>query len=503
LNSQRLRKIVIVGGGTAGWMAAAAISKALKNNYCPIELIESPEIGTVGVGEATIPPIIVFNHVLGLDENEFVRQTQATFKLGIEFKNWGRQGHKYFHPFGTYGADLDLLSFHHHWLRLRAQGDTTPIDEYSMPIMAARAGKFIRPATDARNVLSKMSYAFHFDAGLYATFLRNESMKRGVVRHEAKIVSVKQREDGFIESVRLEDGRDIAGDFFIDCSGFRGLLIEQALAAGYENWSHWLPADRAYAVPCEKEGELTPYTRSTAHAGGWQWRIPLQHRTGNGIVYSSPHCSDDDAVRTLMSNLDGKPLADPRKLSFVTGRRKKTWVKNCVALGLASGFLEPLESTSIHLIQTAIVKLLTLFPERVPDEADVAEYNRLVQLEYERIRDFVILHYHATLRDDSELWKYVRHMTIPDSLTHKIELFRSRGRVFRYDDELFAETSWVAVMMGQGIWPRNYDPLADVPPLEELQKKLAAIRAVIQRGTQAIPTHAQFIDQHCKAAKLT
>ena len=493
---------MIVGGGTAGWMAAAAISKALKNDYCPIELIESPEIGTVGVGEATIPPILVFNHVLGLDENEFVRQTQATFKLGIEFRNWGTIGHNYFHPFGTYGADLDMLSFHHYWLRLRASGDTTSIDEYSMPIMAARAGKFIRPATEARNVLSKMSYAFHFDASLYATYLRNESMKRGVVRHEAKIVSVKQRADGFIEAVRLEDGREIAGDFFIDCSGFRGLLIEQTLGAGYENWSHWLPADRAVAVPCEKGGEFTPYTRSTAHPGGWQWRIPLQHRTGNGVVYCSSFCPDDEATDTLMSNLDGKPLADPRKLQFVTGRRKKSWVKNCVALGLASGFLEPLESTSIHLIQTAIVKLLTLFPERMPDEADVAEYNRLVELEYTRIRDFVILHYHATQRDDSELWKYVRHMSIPDSLAHKIELFKSRARVFRYDDELFAETSWVAVMMGQGIWPRNYDPLADVPSIEELQKKLRSIRAVIQRGAQAIPTHAQFIEQHCKATKL-
>jgi tryptophan halogenase len=499
MTAGRLRKIVIVGGGTAGWMAAAAISKSLRGEYCPIELIESAEIGTVGVGEATIPPIILFNRVLGLDEDEFIRQTQATFKLGIEFHHWGSLGNVYFHPFGTYGADLDMLAFHHHWLRLRSSGDTSSLDEYSMPIMAAKAGKFIRPATDPRNVLSKMSYAFHFDAALYAAFLRRESEKRGVRRLEGRIVDVRQREDGYIEAVRLDDGREIAGDFFVDCSGFRGLLIEQKLAAGYEDWSHWLPADRAWAVPCEKVGDPTPYTRSTAHAGGWQWRIPLQHRTGNGMVYSSPHWSDQDAVDALMGNLDGKPLAEPRQLRFVTGRRKLGWVKNCVALGLASGFLEPLESTSIHLIQTAIIKFLTFFPERQSDEADVAEYNRLVKLEYERIRDFIILHYHATTRDDSSFWRYVRNMPIPDSLAHKIELFRSRARVLRYDDELFAETSWVAVMLGQGIQPRRYDPLADVPPLAELQKKLAGIRAVIQRGAQAIPTHAQFIEQQCKA----
>jgi tryptophan 7-halogenase len=500
MTDERLRKILIVGGGTAGWMAAAMLSKSLKHAYCAVELIESTEIGTVGVGEATIPPIISFNRALELDEDEFVRKTQATFKLGIEFRNWGRLGHTYFHPFGTYGADLDAVSFHHYWLRMRAHGDASSIDEYSMPIMAARAGKFIRPGTDPRNVLSKMSYAFHFDAGLYAAFLRGESEKRGVVRHEGKIVDVQQRgTDGFIESVKLEDGRELAADFFIDCSGFRGVLIEQTLKAGYENWSHWLPADRAMAVPCARAGGFTPYTRSTAHPCGWQWRIPLQHRTGNGMVYCSAHTSDDEAARTLLANLDGEPLADPRPLRFVTGRRKQAWIGNCVALGLAGGFLEPLESTSIHMIQTAIVKLLALFPDRRPDPVDVAEYNRLVKLEYERIRDFIILHYKVSERDDSPLWRQVRDMPIPDSLTHKMELFRSRARVFRYDDELFAETSWVAVMLGQGLWPARYDPLADVLPLPELAKKMQAIRSVIQRGAQAIPTHEQFIAQHCKA----
>ncbi|KQW80937.1 tryptophan halogenase family protein [Brevundimonas sp. Root1279] len=501
MTDNRLKRIVIVGGGTAGWMAAAVISKSLRPGYCAIELVESPEIGTVGVGEATIPPIQALNRQLGIDEDEFVRRTQATFKLGIQFQNWGSLGNEYVHPFSTYGADLEGLHFHHHWLRAKANGiEAGSLDDYSLVIQAMKAGKFARPSQDPRNVLSRMAHAFHFDASLYGAFLRDMAMGRGVRRHERKIVGVNlNSETGFVESLSLDNGETLAGDLFIDCSGFRGLLIEGALQTGYEDWSHWLPVDRAQAVPCEAVGAPTLYTKSTAHDAGWQWRIQLQHRTGNGHVYCSSFTTDEAARDTLMANLDGKPLAEPRMLRFLTGRRKKAWNKNVVCLGLASGFIEPLESTSIHLVQTGVTTLMSFFPDLRFDQTDIDKYNAIIQEEYEHARDFVILHYHATQRDDSEFWNHVRTMSIPDSLKTRVDLFRSRARVWGKQEDLFAFTSWVAVMLGQGIMPSGYDPMADQKPLAELATKLEGMRGVIQRGVASMPTHQQFIDRHCRA----
>ena len=498
-------KFVIVGGGTAGWMAAAALAHALKGRVGEIELVESDEIGTVGVGEATIPPIQFLNSLLGIDEIDFVKKTQATFKLGIEFRDWTRLGHTYFHPFGQHGQTIEAVSFHHYWMRLRQHGDTSEISDYSLATVAARTGKFVIPPRDLPPELPQLSYAYHFDAGLYARYLRDYAEKRGVRRIEGKVVEVKQRAaDGFIEALELEGGKRIEGDFFIDCSGFRGLLIEQTLKTGYEDWTYWLPCDRALAVPCDSVSPTTPYTRSTARKAGWQWRIPLQHRIGNGYVYSSPFISDDEAAATLLANLDGAPRAEPRLLRFTTGRRKKAWNKNVVALGLASGFMEPLESTSIHMIQTGVFRLLSLLPVvGRHDEATVEEYNRLSKIEYEQIRDFIILHYKATEREDSELWRYCKHMAIPDSLAHKIELFRARGRIARFDDQLFVEPSWLAVFMGQGIEPRHHDRMADVPPLADIERRLGGIRQTIAQICQGLPTHDEFIARNCRAEPLS
>jgi len=494
------RKFVVVGGGTAGWMAAAALVHALRDRVGTVELVESEEIGTVGVGEATIPPIQFLNSLLGIDEFDFIRKTQATFKLGIEFRDWTRKDHSYFHPFGPHGTSIEGVSFHHYWMRLREQGDTSSIDDYSMATVAARMGKFAVPPKELPPGVPGLGYAYHFDAGLYARYLRGYAEARGARRTEGKIQSVTLRAgDGHVEALELEGGRRIEGDFFIDCSGFRGLLIEEALHTGYEDWSAWLPCDRALAVPCEGVSPLTPFTRSTAREAGWQWRIPLQHRIGNGYVYSSGFISDDEAAATLMANLDGPALGDPRPLKFTTGRRKKAWNRNVVALGLAGGFMEPLESTSIHLVQTGVMRLLSLLPVSGHDPATEAEFNRLSQIEYEQIRDFLILHYHATERDDSPLWNYCRTMAIPDSLQHKIELFRSRARVARFDDQLFAEPSWLAVFLGQGIEPRTYDRLADAPALADVSARLSGIRSVIHNLASRLPSHEQFIAATCKA----
>lgn len=495
-----ITRVVIAGGGSAGWMTAAALATVLPRQ-CNITLIESEEIGIVGVGEATIPPIQLFNRIVGIDDNDFVRETQATFKLGIEFVNWTRQGHRYFHPFGRYGDDFGISAFHQHWLRARALGDTVPFDAYSLTTQAARLGKFQRADGNPNSVFSTFSYAYHFDASLYARYLRSLAEQRGVTRREGKIASVDlDSESGAIKSLTLEDGGVIAGELFIDCTGFRGLLLGQALGVGYRDWSKFLPCDRALAVPSAKVPETTPYTRSTAWGAGWQWRIPLQHRTGNGMVYSSGYMDDDEAREILLANLDTEPLDDPRPLRFTTGRREKFWHKNCIALGLASGFLEPLESTSIHLIQSGITKLISWFPTREFDPALEDEYNRQCVTEFERVRDFLVLHYNATERDDTPFWDYCRNMEIPDTLAEKLAMFRQNGRLTTRELDIFQDSSWLAVMLGQGIDPQDYDPLTDGIQPTELDRILTGMRGVIAQAAQAMPTQSAFIDAHCRAA---
>ena len=497
-----LKSIVIVGGGSAGWMTAAALSDAVGQS-CAITLIESEAIGTVGVGEATIPPIRHFNRRLGIDEATFVRETQGSYKLGIQFVDWGKLGHSYFHPFGQYGAEFDSVPFYHHWMRESLAGRTSgPIDDFSMCWAMAKAGKFTHPSPDRRLIQSTFDYAYHFDAGLYAAFLRRFSEARGVVRKEGRVIDVSLRgHDGFIEAVTLDDGTRIAGEFFIDCSGFRGLLIEEALAAGYDNWQHWLPCDRAVAVPCER-GEFTPYTRSTAREAGWQWRIPLQHRTGNGYVHCSQFISEDKAADVLLANLDGKALADPRPLRFVTGKRREFWKKNCVAIGLSAGFMEPLESTSLHLIQYGILRLIALLPDAAMSPLLAREYNAQTSVEYERIRDFLILHYKASERDDSELWRYCAAMPIPDSLQYKIDHFREHGMLVADGHELFANPSWIAVYVGQGIVPQGAPALARMREHVPVAERLAQIRAAMDEAVAAMPAHGEFIARHCAAPPL-
>lgn len=498
LQDDPIERIVIVGGGTAGWMTAAALANQLQTN-ATITLIESEEIGTVGVGEATIPPIRQFNQLLGINENEFVKACQGSFKLGIEFVNWGEVGHRYFHPFGPFGKAFDTVSLHHYWYAAHQQGKADSLDNYSMAWVAAKSGKFAPPERDPRNILSTFDYAYHFDAGLYARFLRSYSEQRGVRRVEGKVAHTRLNADtGFVDSVGMEDGSSIPGELFIDCSGFRGLLIEQALGTGYEDWSHWLPCDRAWAVPTER-GELIPYTRSTAHEAGWQWRIPLQHRAGNGHVFCSSFMDEDRAAEVLMENLPTAALDSPRMLKFQTGRRKKFWNKNVVAIGLASGFLEPLESTSIHLIQSGIAKLLALFPDKTFDEATSEEYNRVSTIEMENIRDFIILHYCLNKRNDSELWRHCAHMPLPERLTHRIKSFGKFGRLVPGEKDLFGDASWLAVHVGQFNWPERIDPLANFRTTDYIEW-LSRIRSAMEAGAAQLPSHEEYIRRYCAAA---
>jgi tryptophan 7-halogenase len=497
-----IRTIAIVGGGTAGWMTAVSLARFFRT-LVRIRLIESEQIGTVGVGEATIPPIMHFIRAAGIDENDLIRKTQSTFKLGIEFRDWTRIGHSYMHPFGQTGFDMGPVSFSAYWLKAFRQGKASRLEEHSLEAMAAYAGKFMRPVQAANSPLERITYALHFDASLFAGYLRTLAEAGGVTRTEGKVNSVSlQGESGFIRALTLQSGEQVEADLFIDCSGFRGLLIEGALQTGYEDWNHWLPCDRAAAVPCERTGALSSYTRATAKAAGWQWRIPLQHRVGNGYVYSSNFISDTHAQDELLSSIEGKALAEPLKLQFATGRRKRFWNKNCVAIGLSSGFLEPLESTSIHFIQRGIALLLSYFPDRNFRSADIERYNRTLAAEYERVRDFLVLHYSTTERDDSEIWRYCRNVAQPDSLRERIELFRSHGRLLREDNELFPLQSWLYVFVGQNIMPEADDPLADILGLQQVTDNLANIRNVIRQCAQAMPTHEAFIGQNCAATAL-
>ena len=496
-----LKRIVIVGGGSAGWMCAAALAHRLPKGKTEVTVVESAEIGTIGVGEATIPSIQTFNKLLGIDEDEFVRQTKATFKLAIEFSDWTRIGDRYFHPFGNFGRETPEFKFHQLWLKLMQSRPAATewsladdLGDYNICTEAARKGRFSRPAAGRDSILSTMRYAFHFDASLYARFLRDFSEARGVSRIEGKIVDVRQRpEDGFIDSLALEDGREIEGDLFIDCSGFRGLLIEKTLGSPFQDWSHYLPCDSAWAVPSELTGPPPPYTRAMADKAGWMWEIPLQHRMGNGYVYCSEYIDDEAARDQLLSHIEGAPIADPRLVHIKTGRREKSWVKNCVSIGLAGGFIEPLESTGIHLIQMGIVRLILLFPDMDFNQADIDEYNRGSARDYETIRDFIILHYKATTRDDSPFWRRCRDMEIPDTLKHRIELFRSKGRLFRFQDELFADDSWLAVMIGQGIIPQGYDPLVDKLSQSEIEKNLELLKTAIAKTAEAMPLHEKVL----------
>ena len=500
MTDPRIKNIVIVGGGTAGWMAAAAFAKVLGRDYA-IRLVESEEIGTVGVGEATVPHLKLFNNLLEIDEIEFIRQTQSTFKLGIQFNDWGQLGDSYIHGFGSIGHDVSLLPFHQFWIKARQQGKALDIGAYSLNTVAAPRGRFMTSASDvpATSPLANIAYAYHFDAGLYAAWLRRYAEQRGVLRTEGRIAQTLLRDhDGFVEALMLDSGEHVQGDLFIDCSGFRGLLIEGALQTGYENWQQWLPCDRAVAVACTHRSEWKPYTRSTAHAAGWQWRIPLQHRMGNGHVYCSQFISDDEAAATLLANLEGEPLGSPRQLRFSTGRRNESWSRNCVAIGLSAGFMEPLESTSIHLIQTAVTRLLALFPDRDFDPYAAREYNRITQIEYERIRDFLILHYHAVQRDEP-LWRQTASMAIPDTLQYKIEQFRRYGRLVAENMELFQNANWLAVLVGQEVWPRRYHPLTDMRSQVDAAGRLRGMRQLIGEAVKTMPTHRQYIERHCRA----
>jgi tryptophan 7-halogenase len=502
MTQSHIKRVVIVGGGTAGWMTAALLSKALSGNV-EVELIESEEIGTVGVGEATIPMIKLFNKYLEIDAADFIAKTNGSLKLGIEFVNWGRQGDRYIHTFGSIGRAHDLIDFHHYWLRARDIGMDVSLWDYSLHYRASIANKFDQVEGEVGSTGTGMPYAFHFDAALYARYLRNYAEARGVKRIEGKVVDVIQNgETGYIEAVKLENGDLAQGEFFIDCSGFRGLLIEQTLKTGYHDWSHLLRCDRAWAVPCESVKPLTPYTRSTARKAGWQWRIPLQTRIGNGLVYSSSYMSDDEAVTTLMSNLDGKALADPRQIKFLTGKRKKTWNKNVLALGLASGFMEPLESTSIHLVQSGLSRFIQMFPTAGFNETEIDQYNQDTMDEWLLIRDFLVLHYHLNQRTDSPFWRDVREMEVPESLTQKMALFAGTARICHDKRDLFSDPSWLQVMVGQNLQPTGYHPMAANMSNQQLREYLSEIKGTIMQAVSRMPTHEKFISDNCPAEGL-
>lgn len=488
-----IKRVVIVGGGTAGWISASLLSKTFGKSI-EITLIESDAIGAIGVGEATIPPIIPFNRALGIDEKTFLKATKGTIKLGIEFENWGQIGDSYMHAFGGVGKNFPFCDFHNFWLNSKNKGNKAPFGRYSLNHQAAKQNKFSMLKNIPGTNLPGLEYAYHFDAGLYAKMLREFSENLGVVREEGKIVKVQvDPTSGNISSVRLENDKEFSADLFIDCSGLAALLIEKTLSTGFEDYSHWLPCDKAIAVPCESVEPIAPYTRSTAHSAGWQWRIPLQHRIGNGLVYSSKHLSDEEAKTLLLENLDGKPLAEPRIIPFRTGRRRKQWNKNVVAIGLSSGFFEPLESTNIHLIQTAITRLIKLFPHNGIKSEEIREFNHQSKVEMERMRDFIILHYKQTQRTDSEFWRACSQMDIPESLEKKMALFESSAKVFREQDELFTEIAWQQVMLGQNLLPQDHHPLVNSLSNEQVSDLMQSLETLIDRTVTQLPTHNEFL----------
>lgn len=489
----RCRKIVIAGGGTAGWMTAAAIARTM-GKAVDLTLIESELIGTIGVGESTIPPLVTYNRLLGINEADFMRATQATFKLGIGFENWKEIGHRYFHSFGSTGKDHWTAGFQHFWLNGLERGHREPYDDYCLELSAAYAGKFAHLPDD------RMNYAYQLDSSLYAKFLRAMAESDGAIRIEGKIAEVDlDPESGAIAALKLESGQRVEGDLFVDCTGFRGLLINGALDSPFEDWTHWLPNDSAIAIQTRSVGPAAPYTLAIAHDAGWRWRIPLQHRIGNGIVFCSRYLDKDTALERLLNQIEGDTLTQPNVLRFKAGVRPLQWVKNCIAVGLSGGFMEPLESTSIHLIQRAVLRLIRMLPLAEVSERDVLEFNDQMMTDYVQIRDFLILHYKATDRRDSEFWRYCADMEIPDSLTQKIELFRETGRAFRRNEELFAENSWVQVMMGQGIMPRSYHPIATKLSDAEVTKLLSTIRDNVARTVEGLPDHQAYVVRYCGA----
>ena len=490
-----IKRIVVAGGGTAGWMAAAALARTMGHTVA-VTLVESEAIGTVGVGESTIPPLVVYNRLLGINEAEFMRATQATFKLGILFDNWKQPGDRYFHSFGYTGKDHWAAGFQHYWLEGRARGHTQSYDDYCLELVAALQSKF------AQLPDNKVNYAYQLDSGLYARFLRQMAEADGVTRIEGKIARVELNgESGDIAALELDGGRRVEGDLFLDCTGFRALLIEGALHAGYDDWTHWLPCDSAIALQTPNVRPPVPYTRAMAHDAGWQWRIPLQHRTGNGIVYCSRYLDHDAALERLLGNIEGEPLTPPNRIRFQTGARRKQWHRNCIAIGLSGGFMEPLESTSIHLIQRAILRLIRMMPQGVISPCDIAEFNDQQFQDMEQIRDFLILHYKVTDRRDSPFWRHCAAMDVPDTLRQKIELFRETARVFRRNEELFAENSWVQVMLGQGIEPKAWHPIAGRLNDDELDRLLGMIRQDVTRTVAGLPDHAAYVARYCGAAE--
>lgn len=502
MTPESIKKFVIVGGGTAGWIAAATLGNIFRHSEVEIELVESDDIGVIGVGEATIPPLLTILESLGIDLADFIKHTQASFKLGIQFDDWHTIGEGYFHPFGTLGRSIDGHDFFQCWLKSKAEGDNTPLMAHSPEAVLAQQGRFFLPFEAQGTPLASTTFALHLDAVLAGKYLRKFAEKSGVKRTEGLVESVSKSDKGFIKSVTLQSGVEIGGDFFIDCSGFKGLLIEEALETGYEDWSEFLPCNRAVTVQTENMGDTTPYTIATARAAGWTWRIPLQHRTGNGYVFCDKYCSDEEAIETLLSSIEGEPLTEPRVIPFTTGVRHKAWNQNCLALGLAQGFLEPLESTAIHLVSKSLALFVRLFPTAECDTQLSDEFNRRVRQDYEEIRDFLVLHYCTTQRDDTPFWRWCQQMELPVKLKAKLDLFKVHGGLIPGTEELFQPTSWYAVFDGMGVEPIGYNPTLDAIDYHKLKQSLHSGKTAIQTCAATQPSHDEFLRTYCPAPKI-